>query len=195
MRYLFVIILLFSSIISPQIVIAGPFGTEMGEQKEKFQDIKPLDNTGFPGEVYYVNRMPKSHSDFEKYILIFGSEGLAAICAVSQSFINDSYGTQSRNLYDKLKEQLTEKYGAPKSFEQLKYNSIWKEPREFITSIEKHERQHGCEWTGNLPNNIKRIRIVISASSSSSSAVNLFYTYTNYDNLEQQKLNIDKESL
>lgn len=60
-KLLLTLILVFSS---AGIIYAGPFGTNMGDQKEKFQDLEQTGEDSFE-----TLNMGKNHPDFGLYLL------------------------------------------------------------------------------------------------------------------------------
>lgn len=85
---------------------AGPFGTEMGDPPSKFEGLVAV-----PGKVgqYAATVLPKPHSAFEAYTLIFRNNGLSQVSAVSPTLPRD----RSLQLYNTTKQALTKKYGKP----------------------------------------------------------------------------------
>lgn len=179
----------------PGILNAGPFGTKMGDAKETYLDLQEV-NQNEPGfEMYYTTKVPKRHSLFQAYILKFGNTGLVSVSGFSKSFDNDRYGRGALRAYDNIKKQLTEKYGVSKNFEFLNQNGLWKDEDEFAMSLVHNERQHGCEWTKNLPDDLKLIRLMLIGESSDSIKIGLLYEYTNIDSANEINEKIEKDSL
>lgn len=174
---------------------AGPFGTQMGDQKDVFSDLKAVPQNKPGIEMYLTTNMPKRHSLFKEYLLIFGNNGLVSIGAFSNSFQNDKSAKHALVAYDNIKKQLTEKYGTSKSLEFFISDGIWKKDSEFAMSLKQNERQHACEWTQNLPDDLKLIRLMIIGESSSSVKIAILYEYTNIDAANAIKEKIEKDSL
>lgn len=174
---------------------AGPFGTRMGEPKDDFSNLTQIE-TNKPGiEMYYTSHMPKRHSLFQQYILTFGDAGLVSVSAISKAFDNDRAAKGALRAYDSLKKQLTEKYGKPESLEFFRPDGIWKKDGDFAMSLLRNERQHACDWTNNLPDDLKLIRLMVIGESSDCVKVGLLYEYTNVDMAKAIQENIEKDSL
>ena len=190
--------ILFSAILlllATTLSYAGPFGTRMGEPKEEFTDLKPIESENSGVEMYYTSKMPKRHSLFQQYILKFGDTGLVSIIAISKLFDNDRASLGALSAYDNLKKQLTEKYGEPKNLEFLHPNGIWKKDNEFAMSLVKNERQHTCDWTKNLPDDLKRIRLAIIGESGDCVKICLLYEYINIEMVNAILEKVEKDSL
>ncbi len=192
LRILFICFIL---IFLPRNIYCGPFGVDMGDTKEKFKDLTPYSEPGIEGENFKTSFMPKRHSLFEHYILTFGSSGLARIICLSSIINDDSYGLVAVNKYNTLKNQLTKKYGAPETKEFLQPGSIWKQPNEFATSIQKKERVHFSQWSNIEKDNISTISLAIISQGYNSLAVGLEYKFNNFKDLEIQKTKNEEEAL
>lgn len=194
MKFLIVIFLI-GLILSPVYVEAGPFGTRMGQPKDEFESLQKI-NSDKPGvETYITNNLSKRHSVFKNYVLDFGQNGLISILGMSETFANDRSAQAARNAYNNLKKQLTEKYGAPVVNERLNPDGLWKKDSEFAMALYKNDRQHGCEWTKNLPDDLKLIRLVLVSHSSDQVSVGLYYQYKNIEESQKAQEEIEKDSL
>ncbi len=190
-----VLFICFILIFLPRNIYCGPFGTDMGDAKEKFKDLQSYSEPGIEGENFKTAFMPKRHSLFEQYILTFGTSGLARIICVSPIIKDDSYGLNAVKKYDTLKSQLSKKYGAPEAKEFLQPGSIWKNPNEFAASIEKKERVHFSQWNHIDKDNLNQISLGIISQGFNSLAVILEYRYNNFKDLENQKTKSEEDAL
>lgn len=194
MKFLIVIFLI-GLILSPVYVEAGPFGTRMGQPKDEFESLQKI-NSDKPGvETYITNNLSKRHSVFKNYVLDFAQNGLISILGMSETFANDRSAQAARNAYNNLKKQLTEKYGAPVVNESLNPDGLWKKDSEFAMALYKNDRQHGCEWTKNLPDDLKLIRLVLVSHSSDQVSVGLYYQYKNIEESQKAQEEMEKDSL
>lgn len=192
---LFAIFILISFLLAPAMLQAGPFGTRMGQPKEEFENLQKI-NSDKPGlESYITTKLPKRHSLFKNYILEFGQNGLISIVGSSEIFTNDRAAQAARNAYDNVKKQLTEKYGTPVVYERVNPDGLWKKDSEFAMSLLKHDRQHGCEWTKNLPDDLKLIRLMILPESSDKVTVAVYYQYKNIEESQKAQEEMEKDSL
>ena len=101
------------------------FGDSPTEILNKNIPIYPIENGKYM-EIYLSKSAPKTHTDFEKYYLVFADNRLAKVVARSFKIdtSNDSKGIQSRLLYNKVKHELSQKYTRTTSsdFEKLQKN-------------------------------------------------------------------------
>lgn len=189
-KLLLALILIFSS---AGIIYAGPFGTNMGDQKEKFQDLEQTGDASFE-----TLNMGKNHPDFGLYLLEIPQKyGLVSVSACSHIIKNDSYGTAAKNLFDKIKEQLVSTYGNnTKKIDFLKNGSIWTQNKHWTAGINRRERFYQCIWElDGTKNNISLIILKIVALSSDETGVMLSYYYTNYAEYEKELKYKGKEAL
>lgn len=138
---------------------AGPFGTNMGDPKEKFGGL-----TEEKKDRYVTKNLPINHPDIDEYYLTISPEhGLVKISAYTKPFVNDAYGTQARSKFDELYSQLKAKYGKEsKKFDFLEVGSIWEEPQYWAKGIEQNERYYCAFWeTGKRKNNETDIESVV----------------------------------
>lgn len=163
----------------------------MGDKPEKFSNLTKTREGS-----YHTKKMPKEHSLLDEYILNFADDGLYEVYGITDSINNDAYGIKAKGIYNKLKAQLTEKYGKPICAEKLFHNSIWKDENDFSMSIFKNERVHFCEWSKEkLKDNLELIKVAIIKRGQYSLAVGIVYKYINSLNVEKQKLSKEKDSL
>lgn len=175
-------------------VWAGPFGTEMGDSPEKFTGLEKY-GQHWGLDVYITANPPQKHSSFEKYIFGFHEAKLAIIVATTQDYGDDRYGYTARSKYDIVKKQLTEKYGKPLCSESLNVGSIWDQPQDFSTSINKNERTHGCTWRKELPDNLESIHLQIATKNRNTTYLVLRYAYKNIVNAREKKKGVDQGAL
>lgn len=165
MRCLFLIIIFFIFTASS---IAGPFGTDMGDKKDKFHGLRQMNDGG-----YQTQSIPKPNPIFENYLLYFENSGLHTIKAASKSYSRAELNS-AKVCYSNLENSLTEKYGAPSdSTANLSY-------------VEKSKLPPVTIWNKNLPDNLASIELVL-YSGGQQNIVLLTYIYKN----GQEKRNID----
>lgn len=177
--------------------LAGPFGTNMGDGLEKFPGAVASGDTPF---WYSMTTAPKQHSLFENYFIgVHPETGLAAIVGISHPFRNDRFGSSVQNAFDTLKKQLDSIYGQGKLIDVLRHGSIWKEPSEWVASINHNERTYSCYWTksekNKLKDNIDGIILYVRAESGSSAYIVLRYEYENLKKFKALSEQSEKDSL
>lgn len=168
---------------------AGPFGTEMGQKPEQFTGLKKVEVTGSGTDIYTLyttDTLPKTNPLFESYTLLFGKNGLAKVIATGKTYANDSYGNQVQEEYSTLKEQLTKKYGKPKSYDFLEDGSIWNKSKDFVMAVYRGERVLAAFWKTNLPDNIAAIGLNVKGVSPLGSYLSLTYEYKNFEAIAEE---------
>ena len=170
--------------------LAGPFGTNMGDAKEKFKNLIDA------GDNNYLTRdVPLRHSVFAEYFLLFGENGLNGVIAQS-TYKNDRFGIQAQNAYKKVKEQLIKKYGEPEIKEFLREGALFKDDSEFVMSLYKSERVHACVWELKKPiDNIKCITLLLSGEGVSTCNIIISYSYLNREKYEEKKAALENDAL
>lgn len=181
------------------LAVAGPFGTEMGQTPEQFTGLKKVDVPTPEAGVYskYLTEiMPKPNPDFSLYSLIFGHDGLAKVIAASKIFKNDRHGGAIIGKYEEIKNQLTKKYGVPKSYDFLKEDSIWKNNKDFLMGIKTKDRILQAVWRNdNLPDNIFSILLKVGALSSDTGVIYLSYEYKNFSSITEEMKKLAEDAL
>lgn len=181
------------------LAMAGPFGTEMGQTPEQFTNLKKVEVPSPEAGIYtkyLTETMPKMNPDFALYSLIFGKDGLAKIIAASKVFKNDGYGNAIRNKYDEIKNQLTKKYGAPKSYDFLKNGSIWNKDKDFMMGIKTKDRVLQSFWKNdNLPDNLSSILLKVRALSPHNGVIYLSYEYKDFSSITEERKKLAEDAL
>ena len=115
----------------------NPFGVELGstpsaataEFRVKFRDV------------------PSRHPDLSEYQGIWHPVlGLTRVWGWSALDENDRSGFRSRQIYDRLKDQLSRVYGRAEEHEIIDRDSYFGDYSDFIHSIYLEDRIHGCRW-------------------------------------------------
>lgn len=139
--------------------------------------------------VYYIDP-PEPHPDFFSYrVKATPENGVCDVEGIGKPFLNDADGSLARNSFKRIRDQLTVKYGKSELYDFLQSGSIWREPLEWATSLDKNQRSYNQFWTkehkSNLPNSITNIHLGISAIDSSTTYIFLYYQFKNFENCEK----------
>lgn len=175
-------LILCSFFISPFIVMAGPFGTEMGINLSEMKKIGVIESTNRPF-VYSSKSMIKGYSDAEiYYFVITPNSGLCKISVATIDVTSSSYGTELARKFNDIKSALADKYGSPtSSYDFLKHGSIWKDSNEWMMALLKKERSLSSFWLNkNLDNNIQSISINAIALNNNKGYIAFDYEFTNH---------------
>jgi len=126
-----------------------PFGIQLNKQLNK--SIITSDIAG--SDMKILSNPPKPVSIFITYGLSLNkSNKVSIVVGIGKTHTNDTYCYGSQAQFTKVENILTKKYSAPsKSTNYLYHDSIWKESRDYKTSIVKNERSHYATWD-NIPN-------------------------------------------
>ncbi|MHB9100883.1 MAG: hypothetical protein ACYC2E_05160 [Sulfuricella sp.] len=161
---------------------SGPLGLEMGTslaELEKQMKLTPVS----PG-LYSTPTVPKTHSDFEDYMLVITpAHGLCKIHAWSAPINTSVYGSELISKFQSLEEALTSKYGTSKRFDYLRSGSIWHEPRYWMMALKKKERTLKTFWTEETgsrnSDNLSEIMLEAQAISTENALVLISYQFKN----------------
>lgn len=126
-----------------------PFGIKLNQKLEK--SIITSDITD--SDIKIISNPPKPVSLFTTYALSLNKlSKVSLVMGIGKTHKNDTYCFSSQAEFTKVENILTKKYNAPsKSSNYLFHDSIWKESRDYKTSIVKNERRHYATWD-NIPN-------------------------------------------
>lgn len=110
------------------------------------EELEPMANNV---NLYTANSLPKMNAGFEAYgLLISPTVGLCQIRALGKDIDTDSYGFTIKSRFKELMESLSSIYGKAKENDFLLAGSIWKDPRDWMMGLYKHERYLSAEWKG-----------------------------------------------
>lgn len=173
----------------------GPFGVSMGMTKEMFKGhLTPAGNG-----IFIFNNPPKPHPQFEQYVVqISDKAGLCWIKAVGKDILTSRHGYQLQTNFDDFEKKLDERYGAHKRADFLASGSIWKEPEDWMTALQKKERYLFTTWSGEskaLPNNLSKIGLIAAANASDKGYLTIEYSFTNEAECEQESKTKDDAGL
>lgn len=161
---------------------AAPFGLTMGATAQALK--------GTPQDGALLISVPEANAEFEMYAAMAPPGiGLCKINAIGVTHENDAYGSTTLRAYEAMKEALTARYGKPdSSYNFLKTGSIWNEPRDWVASILRNERNMITFWGVKTPlnsNEVSAISLSVKATSSDDSYISLKYDLMNFASCEE----------
>jgi hypothetical protein len=179
---------------SVNVVYAAPFGLSMGMTVEEL-DLN-LDNKQF--HIYKANSVPKPHPYFNQYILkITPGSGLCSLEAYGQRINTSGYGIEALKEYQDILKRLSKAYGKPISKNELKEGSIWNEPQDFMSSLEKKHRTVESRWKESdglaLKDDLISIWLSLEPETKKTGFLKLEYYYSNVDKCYQE-INDEQDS-
>jgi hypothetical protein len=162
---------------------SGPFGLTMGMTKDDFketlEELAPYK--------YRLIEIPRKHSKFDDYIgQISPVSGLSWIKAISATIHTSAYGHELKNAFLEMREKLARVYGNSELCDQLSYDSIWNEPRDWMQGLLSRERYLFADWSqksinGRLPNDLENIYLSATALDSASGFISIEYYFVNHE--------------
>lgn len=164
----------------------GPFGLEAGSSLIQIQNqlgqknvVKKRDNT------YNLVVVPKPHPLFKEYYIVIDDKfGLVKIGAWTQNIENDAYGSETKSIYNQIKQALVNNYGQCGEYDFLKAGSIWNQPREWMMALKTQNRVLVAFWPlsggTKLKNNVNTILLEAIAFSMDTGAINLSYEFQDF---------------
>jgi hypothetical protein len=173
--------------LSANVAIAGPFGLYMGmpksEFKGKLEEIRP--------HIYRTRDVPKKHSAFNYYILRFGpNAGLYYIKAVGSDISTNRYGKEVQEAFDALEIKLKNIYGPNRRIDFLMKDSIWNEPRDWMSGLYKKERILSAIWgedtSSTLKDDLKTVFLAAHGASRTLGFLVIEYIFANQEASEAE---------
>lgn len=158
----------------------NPFGLEAGSTPD----------AGMADYLVVFHAVPKPHPLFFEYSGNWRpGKGLVEVVAKTKVIEDDESCYQTLKIYDQLKRQLSQVYGAGDVQEYLVHDSIWDGADEFWQSLHSNDRVHATKWdarTGaELDAKINRIYLsVMNGYQHGSSYVFLSYEFEGYEKAE-----------
>lgn len=156
----------------PALVLAGPFGYEMGQAISGEPDGQAIGGL-------FRKESPKEFAGWEGVTAYYMPQtGVCSVIALKRVPDGDAFGIAHRLAADSLVETLTKKYG---TFENNKVDflmpgSIWNKPNDWLTGIRKRERYYGYQKVDDIEGNLALIQVIVLEHH-----VMLEYHFNNYD--------------
>jgi len=178
--------MLFAFFITPSIVMAGPFGSEMGMNLNEMKKIGFIEDTN-SSFMYRSKSMKKGYPDAEFYhFIITPKSGLCKISVSTIDFTTNSDGSELATKFGEIKSALADKYGSPTSnYDFLNSGSMWKDSNDWMMALLKKERSLSSYWVNKkLADNIKNIGIETFALSNNKGYISFEYEFNNWNECE-----------
>jgi hypothetical protein len=142
----------------------GPFGLKMGMTLAQITEV--CNNTKpkqIEGDRYYVYPA-KKHPLFKYYIAYVDfSEGLYCLQAVSDDIKTNDYGNEVKSSFTEIKDRISKTYGAPKIIDRISNDSLYREDKYWIYTLEKGARTYAAIWDSKLKDDLDRVFIYVTA--------------------------------
>lgn len=174
-------IFIFVYFILYNIAFAGPFGTNMNDKIEQYNNLKQIAHNQ-----YLTNFLPNSHEKFTPYMLEFNTNGLHSVTGLGKLHEYDHKCFRVLSEFLELKKLLTKKYGEPTTI----INEINPEGHFPIGMLSSSDPKLFALWDNNLPDNLSRIIIVGTAEdmAEGETRCSIKYEYNNYVNKKEDSL-------
>lgn len=162
----------------------APFGVPMGTEPAKLRNCKPgADNT--EPDVYVCDRLPKVHPLLKSYyVWAPAATGVCTIDAFSGLIKGDPTGQATRELADRLAEQVAVTYGQWGKDEWHTADSPLSTPARWLEGIFEKENGYEYVWEGwggkPLPEDVSRIVIKVIAHAVDTGSIYVRFTYRNF---------------
>src|SRR5690554_3900989 len=161
----------------------GPFGFYKGMTLDDIPFRKEIISDG---SAYLFFDAPKPHPLFSGYIVRISEKfGLSSVTVVSGDIETNSYGHSVEARFYDLQDRLSKVYGKCDLADYLEEDSIWDEPRDWMTALECGERTLMAVWDADSGSTLKDdiFQIVLEASADDENVgnVNLTYRFDNHN--------------
>jgi hypothetical protein len=177
-------------------LFAAPFGLEKGMSYEQVKqacgDREPVS----VGNGRYLIVPTRPHPYFTQYVAwIDEKEGLNYIKAIGSDISTNGYGFEICSKYDSLEAALCKTYGKCNRLSILLPESIWNDPDDWMTALEKKERYLMTTWSkkneSTLPEEIVGIYMAATATSTSSGYICLEYEFSNHEKVSSSQKEVE----
>lgn len=140
---------------------------------------------------YRIDAPPKPHPAFDFYILqITPKNGLSWIKAIGKDIQTNGFGSSVEMAFTEMNEKLKKAYGKADTTDLLLHDSIWSEPRDWMTALTKRERLLFSTWSketgANLTEAIESIYLGANGNNDDTGYIALEYTLNNNTAAEQE---------
>ncbi|BET27620.1 hypothetical protein EV673_1707 [Limnobacter thiooxidans] len=165
----------------------GPFGLFMGMKIEDFtQSLEELAPFKF-----MLKNPPRPHPAFNNYLVqVTPKAGLSWIKAIGPGIKTNDYGFALADAFKEMEAKLTKTYSRCRQNDFLLPDSIWNEPKDWMTALEKKERVLASIWDREaqsmLPEAIESIYLLAHAEETDSGYLTLEYHLKNHEESEAE---------
>lgn len=157
----------------------GPFGVAMGMSVDEigvaFEEVAPFK--------YLLETVPKPHSAFTRYVVQAPPIcGLSWLKAIGHTITTNPYGITLRTSFEEMEAKLIAAYGSGERIDILMHDSIWNEPRDWMTGLVKGERILMTNWSVEsraLPDSLSAIGLLAIGLDSESGYIAIEYSFEN----------------
>ena len=175
-----------------------PFGIEKGDSKNEIKVGEEISRW-----VYAVTDTPKPHPDFSiVYAQITPLNGVSHIKAISKIISTDEEGEKLKGRFNTFTDILSKKYGQPYTYDnktdlvriQMSFNgNLIYIP--WMNQLVKHEAKLFSVWGKVLPNDLRTVRLDVTAKDSCNGNLELNYYFDNFDLAIQEIQNFEEDIL
>jgi hypothetical protein len=165
--------------------IAGPFGLSQGMTLEQIGG-RPMD-VGGKGK-YMITEVPKPHSAFGDYVIQVGPKsGLCWVKSMGKPLETSVHGTELQSAFHDMETRLEAAYGKHLTIDELRPESIWNRPNEWMQGLAKRERELAARWSSTdgsqLPKDIRQVELyaVPYPTSLNKGLLMVEYEFANFD--------------
>ncbi|MBI9094742.1 MAG: hypothetical protein JEY71_07660 [Sphaerochaeta sp.] len=193
------ILLFVLGIVCLNLIVAGPFGIDMGQSLETLEKngLNPvLFSENSPG--YYSVSPKYTHSEFETYLVrIDRDEGVFFIKGIGKDIQDSGYGVNTQSHFNDIRKAIDGTYGHSNLESYLFPSSIWDEPRDWMMAIRQDERVLLAIWEKSdgsfYPGDIESIYLAADATSSSIGYLAIDYYGKFYERLLEKSKQVAAE--
>lgn len=141
----------------------------------------------------------KQHPYFENYYAwIDPVKGLNYIKAIGKDIETSSYGIDVKSKFSYLEDGISKTYGKCQRTDYLMYDSIWDEPRDWMSALKNDDRYLFSIWDAStnatLKDSITSIFLSAEAEDSNTGYIILEYEFKNHDEVQKEKESKDLEA-
>ncbi|MEE3314880.1 MAG: hypothetical protein VZR56_12090 [Treponema sp.] len=145
----------------PFSIFAGPFGLKMGMTLEELSAACIEEPEYIADDRYYI-QPKKSHPLFYGYVAwVSEANGLYYIKGISREIKTTDYGTEVKQEFSKLLSPLEKKYGKFKKIDKLSFDTLWKDPGDWMIAIADGARIYEAHWEA-TDDNVEKFEGLIS---------------------------------
>lgn len=173
---------------------AQPFGISMGTP---LSDLTVVLRE--PDGNHYVTP-PRTHPLIESPIGVFAAPvaGVCQVTAVSRFARNDRFGGAIRQIFDELRQQLSNTYGESTLTDTIRPGAIWTSAADWVMAIRQSERSYVATWGRRdgpaIRNDVAEVTARVLARSSTESFVLLIFIFTNAQKCVDEIRNITRQA-
>lgn len=148
---------------------------------------------------YDCTTAPRPHPDFGSYLILYvDGIGTCVIKGVGKTILDSGYGSKTKAAVDKIRDQLTKRYGRFTEKYDKVFGRLWRDPEYWLMGLYKADRFYTYVWERASGSEnfgkIAKLGVTAKAAGSTTGYVVVEFYTEKYDQCNQEISNRESEA-